>query len=185
LRRSNPVFACGSGLLRFARNDDQTHFRIPATHFCPSSAISFAPSKARGRREDRVRAAPAVSCAMMCSKKAHTSIQVQRKHSGLPCAMALRLTPCSPRRSAFLPPSPTNCSANLTPASRRQDHTASPSASVPLVWRHPRVHRDPPHVRDVANAPLSGRDDRHKQLIWVRGQGKFLKIRNDLEMSAN
>jgi hypothetical protein len=29
---------------------------------------------------------------------AHTSIQVQRKHSGIPCAMALRLMPCSPRR---------------------------------------------------------------------------------------
>ena len=30
--------------------------------------------------------------------KTHTSIQVQRKHSGLPCAVALRLMPCSPRR---------------------------------------------------------------------------------------
>ena len=25
-------------------------------------------------------------------KKTHTSIQVQRRHSGIPCAMALRLT---------------------------------------------------------------------------------------------
>jgi hypothetical protein len=31
-------------------------------------------------------------------KKAHTSIQVQRRHSGIPCAMALRLTSRSPRR---------------------------------------------------------------------------------------
>ena len=31
-------------------------------------------------------------------RKAHTSIQVQRKQSGIPCAMALRLMPCSPRR---------------------------------------------------------------------------------------
>jgi hypothetical protein len=36
----------------------------------------------------------------------HTSIQVQRGHPGLPCAMALRLTSCSPRRTALLPPSP-------------------------------------------------------------------------------
>ncbi len=28
----------------------------------------------------------------------------QREHSGLPCAMALRLTSCSPRRTALLPP---------------------------------------------------------------------------------
>jgi len=31
-------------------------------------------------------------------KKAHTSIQVQRRQSDIPCAMALRLMPCSPRR---------------------------------------------------------------------------------------
>ena len=31
------------------------------------------------------------------TKNAHTSIQVQRKHPGLPCAVALRLTSSSPR----------------------------------------------------------------------------------------
>ena len=31
-------------------------------------------------------------------KKTHTSIQVQRRQSGIPCAMALRLTSRSPRR---------------------------------------------------------------------------------------
>jgi hypothetical protein len=31
-------------------------------------------------------------------RKTHTSIQVQRRQSGIPCAMALRLMPCSPRR---------------------------------------------------------------------------------------
>ena len=45
-----------------------------------------------------MRAAPAVSRANMHKQKAHTSIQVQRKQSGIPCAMALRLMPCSPRR---------------------------------------------------------------------------------------
>jgi hypothetical protein len=43
-----------------------------------------------------VRAAPAVSCAM-CTRSAHTSIQVQRRASGLPCAMVLRRTSCSSR----------------------------------------------------------------------------------------
>jgi hypothetical protein len=51
----------------------------------------------RGSRECRVLAAPAVSCAMS-GRDAHTSIQVQPEHSGIPCAMALRLMPCSPRR---------------------------------------------------------------------------------------
>ena len=34
----------------------------------------------------------------VAQRKAHTSIQVQRRQSGIPCAMALRLMPCSPRR---------------------------------------------------------------------------------------
>ena len=51
----------------------------------------------RGRRECRVLAAPAVSCASV-HRNAHTSIQVQTEHPGIPCAMALRLISCSPRR---------------------------------------------------------------------------------------
>jgi hypothetical protein len=35
-------------------------------------------------------------------QETHTSIQVQRRQSGLPCAMALRLISCSPRRPGFL-----------------------------------------------------------------------------------
>ena len=74
-----------------------------------------------------MRAAPAVSCAR-CTKKAHTSIQVQRKHSGIPHAMALRLMPRSSRRRIRLvtvvgrlnslarPGWARNTSANLTPA---------------------------------------------------------------------
>ena len=74
---------------------------------CPQKKIEGAGDpQDRGRREDRVRAAPAVSCAKMRLAKAHTSIQVQRKQSGLPCAMVLQLISCSPRRDlACLSPS--------------------------------------------------------------------------------
>jgi hypothetical protein len=50
----------------------------------------------RGRRECRVRTAPAVSCAMEsgCAHE-HTG---SAEASGIPCVMALRLMPCSPRR---------------------------------------------------------------------------------------
>jgi len=58
----------------------------------------------RGRRESRVRAAPAVSCANM-HKKTHTSIQVQRRHPGLPCTMGYGLLRALPGDRAFLPPS--------------------------------------------------------------------------------
>ena len=44
----------------------------------------------------RMRAAPAVSCAKLCEEP-HTSIQVQRRQSGIPCAMVLRLISRSPR----------------------------------------------------------------------------------------
>src|SRR6185369_4067760 len=67
---------------------------------CKLPALLF-----RGRREDRVLAAPAVSRAICANKTAHEHTG-QREHSGLPCAMALRLTSCSPRRTALLPPSP-------------------------------------------------------------------------------
>ena len=63
----------------------------------PSYAVISTPSKFRGRRECRVHAAPAVSCANS-AQKTHTSIQVQTEHSDIPCAMALRLMPRSPRR---------------------------------------------------------------------------------------
>ena len=49
-------------------------------------------------------------------------------------------------------------SADLTPASRRQDHTTSPSASAPFVKRAARVHRIPLRVDDVAQRPSVGRD---------------------------
>src|SRR5450756_1103794 len=44
----------------------------------------------RGRREHRVRAAPAVSCATNAQKHAHEHTG-QRRQSGIPCAMVLTL----------------------------------------------------------------------------------------------
>ncbi len=66
---------CGDDGFRFAlpilRRYD---FAILATHCRPRFASSFALLEIRGRREDRVRAAPAVSRAI-AQAKAHTSIQ--------------------------------------------------------------------------------------------------------------
>src|SRR5438105_7788585 len=82
----------------------------------------------RGRRECRVRAAPAVSCARNMHIGAHEHTG-QRKHSGIPCAMALRLISRSPRWSGLVVTvTGGTLPANLAPASRRQDHTTSPYA---------------------------------------------------------
>src|SRR4051812_15818248 len=70
----------------------------------PEGMLEMCAPENRGRREDRVRAAPAVSCAK-CTKKCAHEHTGSAEASGLPCAMVLRLISCSPRRTAFLPPS--------------------------------------------------------------------------------
>jgi hypothetical protein len=87
----------------------------------------------------------------------------------------LRLISCSPRRSGlFVTVASGMSSADLTPASRRQDHTTSPSASAPFVKGAIRVHRIPPRVCDDRETPLS-RDGTADDidLIWVSGEGKY------------
>ena len=98
-----------------------------------ASSPRGAPSLARSL--PRQRGAGNAGCALhprsrvqSCAKSAHTSIQVQRKHSGIPRAMALQLMPRSPRRRIRLvtvidelavlpdPVGLTKTSADLTPA---------------------------------------------------------------------
>ena len=78
-----------------------------------------------------------------------------------------------PGDRALLPPSPALLSANLTPASGRQDHTTSPSASSALVRSAISVHRTPPHVRDDRETPLDlGRDGEGVLLFLPNGKTK-------------
>src|SRR5580698_204433 len=75
------------------------------------------------------------------SKNAHEYSQRGRQNHPASPRNGLRLIPRSPRRSGFL--ASVACgvfSANLTPASRRQDHTTSPSAWVLFVSSTARVH---------------------------------------------
>ncbi len=76
-----------------------------------------------------------------------------------------------PGDRAFLPPSPLRSLLlkSLTPASGRQDHTTSPSASGALVFGAIHVHRIPPRVRDDREPPLRlGRDSGEGfKVIWV------------------
>jgi hypothetical protein len=139
----------------------------------PELCIDAVPK--RGSRECRVHAAPAISCAIV-RKNTHTSIQVQTEHSGIPCAMALRLISYSPRRTALLPPSfPRSVRlGNLTPAPRRQDHTTSPYASATLVRRDTSVHRISPHVRDDRETPFIRRETRGvKSLICPTARAEY------------
>jgi hypothetical protein len=146
----------------------------------PSFANSSAPEK-RGRREDRVRAAPAVSCAK-ADKKTHMSIQVQRKQSGLPCAMVLQLISCSPRRDlACLSPSfPRSVSfpKNLTPA-------IGASGPHDFAVRVSRIRQSQlsrpshPTARFVTCATplLSGGTAPNTQLIWAKNKAEYFSRR--------
>ena len=122
----------------------------------PSHATGL-PSKTRGRREDRVRAAPAVSRAVCTKQNAHEHTGPAENtrpslRNGFTAYGVL-----SPENGSFasvaprkrLPPSA------LTPAPRRQDHTLLPYAQAALVGRNLGVHRNPSNVRDDGRRPLS------------------------------
>ena len=156
----------------------------------------------RGCRECRVLAAPAVSCARD-DIEAHTSIQVQPEHSGIPCAMALRLMPSSPWRRIRL----ASITAGLMAQSIRldqmrhrqlgtshgcRDHTVLPYAATSIILRAV-LHSRPkppcerllapdaaasaashPNVRDDGQRPSSsGRDGGFVGLIWVGGEADY------------
>ncbi len=103
------------------------------------------PSKTRGRRECRVRAAPAVSYANGESGCAHEHTG-SAEASGIPCVMVLRLMPRSPRRRIRLVTvvggfsdgstrSGLNCHRRLGTSNGCQDHTVLPYATTSFVLR--------------------------------------------------
>src|SRR5882757_8108005 len=175
-------FTRRDGLLRFARNDDagwversDTHQYYPCAdgyRFAPPILrISNTTTRSRGAMRPKFcislsllenEGAGKTGCALhprsrvqCASRNAHTSIQVQRRTPGLPCAMALRLIrvrpgdrlSCHHRQQRLSPP------RDLTPAPGRQAHTISPYAIAALVSRRLRVHRIPPHGRDDRDRP--------------------------------
>ena len=124
------------------------------------ASIVGPPRKLRGRREDRVRAAPAVSRAIAHRERAHEhtgSAEASRPslRSGFTACFVLFPVNGSFATVARERPAP----ANLTPAPRRQNHTTSPYALRALVLRTLCVHRIPPRVRDV-RTPLSSGETR-------------------------
>jgi hypothetical protein len=64
-------------------------------------------------------------------------------------------------------------SANLTPASGRQDHTTSPSAASAFVKGAARVHRIPSRVRDDREPPLWRRDGGVLELILAGAKAEY------------
>ena len=143
-------------LIQFSNSPGYTS-AFSRRHQRPSLAKSC-PSKDRGRREDRVPAtAPTAPAQKRLRERALTTGE-RGNHSGLPCAVVLRLIRALLGEPSRLPPSPSrSLSASLGLSARslgRQNHTTSPYASPPLVERHLYVHRIPARVRDDRDTPL-------------------------------
>src|SRR6267143_6980820 len=95
------------------------------------------------------------------AKSVHVVATVTPETPGIPRAMVYSLLRALPGDRALLPPSPAGPTASLTPASRCQDHTTSPSASASPVSRAKASTASRPDVRDVRETPLwVGRDAR-------------------------
>jgi hypothetical protein len=171
-----------------------------------ASEFFIKPTLNGGSGECRVRAAPAVSRAKLC-KEAHTSIQVQRKHSGIPHAMALRLMARSPRRRIRLVTVAGGLRCNEIPVGlahlRRLDtsngcrnHTLLPYASTPFVCMLVTTHRQSPPCDSIFMRDAAASTTSHPAFVTIMirpsfGKGpnryiadlgspssKFLKIRN-------
>jgi hypothetical protein len=134
-----------AGLLRrFApRNDERMCVRILAACFARGLAGSFGPLQSEGAGNAGRPMRPIAACAEVVAESTRV-VRSHRKTPGIPRAMVLTasfaLSPvtglfCHRRPRKLLP-------ANLTPASGRQDHTTSPSAS--RIARQARGPR-PPH----------------------------------------
>jgi hypothetical protein len=110
----------------------------------------------RGRRECRASDAPAAARVVVVNTRVshhgHTGYTRHSPRNGFNGFLR-----DLPGDRAFLSPSPRGCSPRcLTPASGRQDHTTSPSASMPFVIGTASVHRIPPRGRDDRESPLCG-----------------------------
>jgi hypothetical protein len=153
----------------------QTYFRILAT-CCARVVQERCPSEKRGRREDRVRAAPAVSCAKVTNRNAH-------EHTG--SAETLRpslrngvtaysvLSPVRPELVCHRRPQEARAPCELDTChwgvrTTRLRRTLRPRSSVAAFASiAPR-----PNVSDDGQRPLSRNGmARNKQVIWVRSQG--------------
>src|SRR5712672_3793264 len=110
----------------------QIRLRIPAARFARVLPRTFRRSENRGRRECRVRAAPAVSRAKL-QKKRTRAYRFSGGNPAFPAQWLYGLLRALPGDQACLTPSPALLLADLTPASGRQNDTTWPYASASFV----------------------------------------------------
>jgi len=153
--------ACHRAALRadpLARNDGGTHLRDLAARFARGFSGSFRPLQSEGAGNAGRPMRPIAARAMVVVERTRVSQVTPAKHPAFPAQWFYGLLRALPGDRAFLSPSPLRSLllTSLTPASRRQNHTTSPSASGALVSSAIRVHRILSRVRDDLEPPLCG-----------------------------
>jgi hypothetical protein len=150
-----------SGFFGFIKQRRYSHTSAFSRHTPPEFCKFIRP------KSERAQGRPGARCTrgLMCKdthSKTHMSIQVQRKQSGLPCAMVLtaylRALPGETR--ACLSPSPPRSVSsleNLTPAiGASGPHDFAVRLSRARQSQHPRPPLPAPTSVTMANAPSSG-----------------------------
>jgi hypothetical protein len=114
----------------------------PSRRYAPEALMNLPPKRGRGER--RVPVAPAASRALVVVERTRVTTSTPES-PGIPARNGFNgFLRALPGDRALLPPSPADMvlskpgrtdltSANLTPASGRQDHTTSPYAATSLV----------------------------------------------------
>jgi hypothetical protein len=137
--------------------------------------------KIRSLRYQRAQGMPGArrTRSLACKIKKHTSVvtTVTSGSPDIPRAMVYGLFRALPGDQVFLTPSSAECSTDLTPTSRRQDHTLSPSASTPFVNGASTSTASRSASVTIASRPF-GRNGTavDVQLIWVFWKSEYFSI---------
>jgi hypothetical protein len=132
-------------------------FAIPRRGLRPSLAKRSAPERAWGM--PGAQCTRSLVCEVVVQNAHEYSQRSHRKSPGIPARNGFNgLFRALPGDRAFLSPSSADTSANLTPASRRQDHTTSPSALALFVKSAAASIASNPASVTIAIRPSSGVD---------------------------
>src|SRR5258708_34276755 len=117
---------------------------------------------------------PIAACAEVVVESTRVS-QVTPESPSIPRAMVYGLFRALPGDRAFLPPSPLRSLLlkNLTPASGRQDHPPSPSASAPFVRSASASTASCPASVTISSRPSVGQDGKSYSLICISEKQKY------------
>jgi hypothetical protein len=129
----------------------QTCVRLPAAR--RARVVDGISAQVRAQGMPGARCARSRACSVVNTRVSHHGHTGTTRHS--PRNGFNGFLRALPGDRALLPPSSADCSANLTPASGRQDHTTSPSAGSAVRLRAlPRPSHPAPNVRDDGDTPL-------------------------------